>query len=281
MSSRATISKRKIEQSETILEYVLDGLTPIPPILKRDLSHISALQKTCDTLHSKLTPLETSYLEESLRKIKDFPFPKDNDSNVPIPTTEELESVISSPSTVSEITSVRSSLLSLSREKVDTAQHILDYVDEYVRGIDEEIKVMEGQLKEEGYFEPACASAGSPVALLLSPASPLSWILGCVISYVPETCMYRISDSDPDVVNKVYNLSKGQVKLLNLKPGEISVGEDVMAVYPDTTSFYPAKVEGVRKVGGGNVVYVVFKDDQDEMGVTHEKPVLLKHVMKL
>ena len=37
----------------------------------------------------------------------------------------------------------------------------------------------------------------------------------------------------------------------------------------------------MRKVGGGNVVYVHFKDDQDEMGVTHEKPVLLKHVMKM
>ncbi|GMH69531.1 hypothetical protein TrVE_jg346 [Triparma verrucosa] len=281
MSSRATVSKRKIEQSETILEYVLDGLTPIPPLLKRNLSHISTLQKTCDTLHSKLTPLETTYLEESLRKIKDFPFPKDKDSNVPIPTTEELESVISSPSTLTSITTLQSTLLSLSREKVDTAQHILEYVDEHVKGIDEEIKVMEGQLKEEGYFEPAGASAGDRVALLLDPTSPLSWILGCVISYVPETGMYRISDSDPDVLNKVYNLSKSQVKLLNLQPNQINKSDDVMAVYPDTTSFYPAKVEGVRKVGGGNVVYVVFKDDQDEMGVTHEKPVLLKHVMKL
>jgi hypothetical protein len=51
----------------------------------------------------------------------------------------------------------------------------------------------------------------------------------------------------------------------------------IYAIYPDTTSFYPATVvQSPRKT----FVMVNFKDDGDEHGVTHDKAVLLKHVMR-
>ena len=55
----------------------------------------------------------------------------------------------------------------------------------------------------------------------------------------------------------------------------------IFAVYPDTTSFYQASVvQPPRKVGGGgSFVMVNFVDDQDEHGITHDKAVLLKHIM--
>ncbi|GMH62643.1 hypothetical protein TrLO_g6374 [Triparma laevis f. longispina] len=281
MAQRATVQKRAIEPSETILEYVLDGLGPIPPQVKRNLSHIASLQKASDKLQSELRPLQDEYLQDSLKKIKDFPFPKNLTSSVPIPTTEELQSVITSPPHTSSISQYYTSLENIAVEKVDTARTILEFVEEHVGGIEEELRVMEGQLKEEGYFEPTGASAGDQVAIMLSPTSPTEWILAKVLSYNPDLQMYRIADEDPDLPNKTYNLPTPQVHLLNLAPHQIQKNDLIHAVYPDTTSFYSAKVICMRKVGGGNVVYVHFKDDQDEMGVTHEKPVLLKHVKKM
>ena len=78
----------------------------------------------------------------------------------------------------------------------------------------------------------------------------------------------------------VFNLPESQVVLLGgLK--NLSRGDVVFAVYPDTTSFYQATVsQAPRKVsGGGNFVMVNFVDDSDEHGITHDKAVLMKHVM--
>lgn len=58
-------------------------------------------------------------------------------------------------------------------------------------------------------------------------------------------------------------------------------GDNIYAVYPDTTSFYHATaVQAPRKVsGGGSFVMVNFVDDSDEHGITHDKAVLMKYVM--
>ena len=63
---------------------------------------------------------------------------------------------------------------------------------------------------------------------------------------------------------------------------KLSRGDVIYAVYPDTTSFYQATVvQSLRKSsGGGSFVMVNFVDDSDEHGVTHDKAVLLKHVMR-
>ncbi len=60
-------------------------------------------------------------------------------------------------------------------------------------------------------------------------------------------------------------------------------GDVIYAVYPDTTSFYQATVvQGPKKVAGGEpFVLVHFKDDGDEHGITHDKAVLIKHIMRV
>lgn len=61
----------------------------------------------------------------------------------------------------------------------------------------------------------------------------------------------------------------------------MSKGETVFAIYPDTTSFYQATIAQVprKSTGGGSFVMVNFVDDSDENGITHDKAVLLKHIM--
>lgn len=79
----------------------------------------------------------------------------------------------------------------------------------------------------------------------------------------------------------VFTLPESQVVILgNLK--NLNRGDTVFAVYPDTTSFYQATiVQASRKVsGGGSFVVVNFVDDSDEHGITHDKAVLLQHVMR-
>lgn len=80
----------------------------------------------------------------------------------------------------------------------------------------------------------------------------------------------------------VFHLPESQVVVLG-SVEKLSRGDIIYAVYPDTTSFYQATVvQAPRKVaGGGSFVMVNFIDDSDEHGVTHDKAVLLKHVMRV
>lgn len=63
---------------------------------------------------------------------------------------------------------------------------------------------------------------------------------------------------------------------------KLSRGDSIYAVYPDTTSFYPATVVSVpRKTAGSGPGFVMvhFQDDSDENGVTHDKAVPMKHII--
>jgi len=63
---------------------------------------------------------------------------------------------------------------------------------------------------------------------------------------------------------------------------KLSKGDAVFAVYPDTTALYQAIVNNVPKRSSGETMVIVqFKDDGDEFGITHEKAVPLKYIMKL
>ena len=178
---------------------------------------------------------------------------------------------------------------------------------EHVSHISTSIGQIEAVLKTTGYFEPPTAAPGSQVAISLTEDNE-EWILGkvrsqhaCphttytrphtshstphthspqVLSHDSDSQTYKIADEDPDTnPPKLYTLPEPQVIRLGSLP-HLKKGELVYAVYPDTTAFYRANVVSTRRVAGGLVVYVCFRDDADEMGVTHEKPVLAKHIFK-
>lgn len=80
----------------------------------------------------------------------------------------------------------------------------------------------------------------------------------------------------------VFTLPESQVIILN-PIRNLRVGDSIYAVYPDTTAFYPGTIsQGPRKiagVGGGSFVMVSFVDDHDEHGITHDKAIMVKHIM--
>ena len=80
---------------------------------------------------------------------------------------------------------------------------------------------------------------------------------------------------------KVFNLPASSVIILE-RMRNIRSGDVVFAVYPDTTSFYQGTIaqQPRKAAGGGMFVTITFLDDEDAAtGETHDKAVLLKHVM--
>ena len=127
-------------------------------------------------------------------------------------------------------------------------------------------------------------------AIRVSPAqmADTEWILGRVISYNTDAGVYVVSDEDPEAIDKKkFNLPPTQVRAVGYD--KVQKNDQVLAVYPDTTSFYQATVtQPPRKISGssGNhpsnlFIHVQFQDDSDEFGVTHEKMIVLHHVMRL
>jgi len=114
----------------------------------------------------------------------------------------------------------------------------------------------------------------------VTPNSP-DWILAKVIVHDEHTGLYNLSDEDIES-NKNFTLPEAQVVILG-GVDRLVRGDVIHAVYPDTTSFYQATVvQPPRKVSGGeSFVMVNFKDDGDENGITHDKAVLMKHVMRV
>lgn len=95
-----------------------------------------------------------------------------------------------------------------------------------------------------------------------------SMILGRVICYRPDTGEYDILDVDD---SKKYVLPERQVVVLDLQESQrkLTKGELVFALYPDTTSFYPAVVSHAPRrtaMGTEATVIVQFSGDEDISG---------------
>ena len=307
---------RDKEEGETTLEYNLDILIPLPPLVKRMLDHVGDLDRKAVKIQKTLEEGEEEYLDKAIRRIREFPLPQVDPSAhcaaIPVPTTEELRAVIAIPALTDQITVDRDTLLKICAEKVETSTRVCELIAENLSRVESELQRFETALKESGGFEAKGAQPGDLVAINVTQTKEdilnlddaggdgsAEWILGKVLSYDAEQQTYVIQDEDVESQTKVYNLRDSAIMQLgNFE--KLSKGDRVYAVYPDTTSFYQATVVTVRKshnhssaqgVGGvanlnnthglGSVVYVNFMDDHDDLGVTHDKPVLMTHVMKM
>ena len=276
---------REKEDSETSLEYALDTISGIPNELKRNLEHIADLHSMSNKVQRKLEGLEQGFLDRAKRRIREFPLPQVelgvSGGGIPVPTTEELLSVIDDPPTTQLIAATRATLKGLVSEKVSVAGQTKDFIEEHVKRITDQVQTFEASLKESGFYEANGAKPGDLVAINLGEVAD-EWILGKVQSFHPERSEYVIVDEDPDQPS-LYTLPESSVMLLG-NFDKLSKGDRIYAVYPDTTSFYQATVVAVKKSQGSqgtSVVYVNFLDDFDELGVTLDKPVALGNIMKM
>ena len=117
---------------------------------------------------------------------------------------------------------------------------------------------------------------GTEVAIRPNHLSP-EWILGRVIAYHSDMGVYEVVDVDD---SKLLKLPETQVITLDTPNMEsirkLNKNEEVLAVYPDTSTFYPATLsQAPRRTGMGGgitgglepIVLVQFRGDElDELG---------------
>jgi hypothetical protein len=125
---------------------------------------------------------------------------------------------------------------------------------------------------------PKAVRTDNLAAIQVSPDPTSDWILAKVLSHDKPTRMYTLKDEDLQS-NQIYRIPESRVvPLRGTERNRWARGDAVYAVYPDTTSFYRAVVSTPPFNG---FVMVQFANDEDADGVTHEKAVLMAHVMRV
>mmetsp|Transcript_2962 Transcript_2962/g.8297 ORF Transcript_2962/g.8297 Transcript_2962/m.8297 type:complete len:208 (+) Transcript_2962:735-1358(+) len=113
-----------------------------------------------------------------------------------------------------------------------------------------------------------------------------SWILASVQRFYSDTETYDVQDEDD--TSKLIRLPWSHVmRLSSGTEGCFAKGADCMAIFPETTSFYKAKVSKGpvwkldRHTGVPTVkeIIVKFEDDDDENGVTPNRRVPSRYVI--
>lgn len=102
-------------------------------------------------------------------------------------------------------------------------------------------------------------ATGTLVACLDRTQSPM-WVLGRVDKYLPEVKKYEVLD-DADGEEQTYRVFKRNIRVIPKKPLSLDPHNRVLAVYPNTTVFYPASL--VRR-GRGKAWVVEFDDEDDQ-----------------
>jgi len=108
-----------------------------------------------------------------------------------------------------------------------------------------------------------------------------SWILGNVLDFDPNQGMYEVQDEDD--VNRIVHLPAASVKRLEDTSSHLRRVDRVLAVFPETTSFYPAVVAKNPKppVSGSQWdVIVRFEGDEDDSGKAPPRKVPGRFVLK-
>jgi SAGA-associated factor 29 len=155
-----------------------------------------------------------------------------------------------------------------------------------------------GGIRRDSHQEDRILDRGDKVAAKLNQDDP--WILASIVKYSPQKDKYQVEDEDSgdegDGVGRRHR-RRHTVNAAHVVPlskanspdaDNFQAGDRVMAVYPNTTSFYPCTVVfGPRQSGGGvqskntTRVVVKFDDDEDETGTIPEHRIPRRYVLPL
>eukprot|EP00934_Nitzschia_sp_Nitz4_P006489 Nitzschia sp. Nitz4//scaffold117_size69655//27204//28340//NITZ4_006023-RA/size69655-snap-gene-0.8-mRNA-1//-1//CDS//3329533648//6479//frame0 len=274
----------------TYLESFIEHIATMPAEVRRNLELMKDLDQSAKEMLDEMVFLQDEYMQRVEQKIGNLEVVEDGtkvrvlgdaeDRPAVVPTTEELTAFVREPETLKYIENAQEDALQYAEEKVAIAQQTYTLIDNICKRLEADVEDMKGILQTAGDFQaPGAAKPDDLAAVQVIPGSP-DWILAKVMSYDARTGMYKLADEDVES-NKIFNLPENQVVILEgIK--NLRQGDTVYAVYPDTTAFYQASiVQTARKVsGGGSFVMVHFVDDCDEHGITHDKAVLLEHIMR-
>eukprot|EP01084_Bolivina_argentea_P135049 238043_1 len=116
---------------------------------------------------------------------------------------------------------------------------------------------------------------GEMVAAKVS-GSDDNWILACISRRFYQQGQYEVMDEDDS--RHTYVVESCNALQLSDSVKELQKGDSVIAMFPETTSFYPAKIAKNPKRNALDV-YVYFEDDEDEVGKTPTRRIMSKYVI--
>ena len=223
------------------------------------------LIRECTDLSKELSDRENEYLQ-NLKKHKIDKIDTDKDKELQI------------------INTLRSKIQLRLKEKGAIAANLTTDFDRIIKKLDNDILEFENELKVGGVFDNPLlkgAEPGTDVAIHPSVGNN-DIILGRVVSFNMESRYYDITDIDD--TSRRYHLYESQVYFLDVAElyKKLSKGDEIYAVYPDTTSFYPAiVVQGPKKSNTGDfTISVQFQGDADETGITPVVTVPMHYVIR-
>lgn len=281
--------------STTVIEDMLESIGNVPNSVKRNFELMRELDSEMSTVLEEVNDAEAAVLAAVKRKLGATPTPK------------SIASVVEK-GVLEAIAKKRRKCDDLQDEKILIAEQTSEMVAGHVEQMNSELASLSAHLHATGEFESSSAARpGDEVAIRLEDDND-AWILARVVRYKPDSAHYDVADADDD--RKVYELPETRVVPLTDSGGrnggvapphalapvasvlatldgsaggdnKISKGDEVFAVYPDTTSFYPATISRPPRRGGDSgVCHVQFNDDADETGLNPDRVVPLKYVIR-
>lgn len=245
--------------TSTYLEDYLETIATFPNEVRRHFELMRTLDKEAESVQRELAEAERRLMADTKRRQR------------------ESASAAADSTGHTELRAKRQRAAQLADEKVQIAEQAHDLAEIHLARLNVELVKFEEFLRTSGDFAVTNASPGEQVAARAGE----EWILARVLEYNINTGVYLVSDEDDH--NKSYSLPESSVVVL--EGTRLNRGEEVFAVYPDTTSFYPAIVTSAPRRGtnsGGGPVFctVQFQDDADESGATPDRSVPLRNVIK-
>lgn len=253
------------EDGGTIIEEFINSTELLPNDIRRNSELMRELDKDMSDTVKEIEAAEKSFIERiDIKRIAE-------------PQPEDI-------ALLRDIRVKRMKCSQKNDEKISIAEQTLEVLESFIRKLDNDLGVFENLLRSSGDFETTGAPAGQEVAVKTDMFTE-DWILAHVVDYNLDTGYYDVADADE---TSIYHLPESQVIVLNLATSQkkLSKGETVLAVYPDTTSLYPAIVSQAPRrsaAGGAGIepsVIVQFMGDADETGQTPHRSVPLRHVMR-
>jgi len=199
-------------------------------------------------------------------------------------------------------------------ERVAIAQQQHEVADRHVERLTRDAQALESELRHSGELDDRMEEvevalppqdALLPGALVAAATTtdessePPLWILARVVEATGRDRVV-VADADPENTESRYTLSRKNIVVLAGEGEEDVVqararlgprGRRVMAIYPDTTSFYPATLSSLPQVtpadsrdsqfAGKLSCVVQFNDDEDVSGKNPKRTVLCKHAFVL
>jgi hypothetical protein len=271
--------------SDALLEEYLESIETLPNELRRGLLLMRELDEKIDLSQLKSAQLEKKLLEKAQGLIQQRGVidassggfggsaRSNGKNNGNSNQVTDYESILNSISQLEDGTDVdlREIMELFDRsiyaadEKIQVSYQLSDHVRQCINNLDISIGKV-NNAKDASKMSRFAIGSMVAIQVFDDDSAEPSYILGKVVRLVENTDQWVIADAEEET--KHHTVTQDQItELVDLPFNELpkyKKGDKVMALYPNTTTFYPAEVQvPARKAVGSNPPYLVVTFDGD------------------